>query len=102
MSGPQHVEVNMSRNRSWRRAQESKAKKKAREFLNRVSIIGNPTDSQVGKRASSVCSCSCFMCGNPRTYFGSITLQEERNNDYFFSECEDIIHNRKEKYGSRY
>jgi len=30
----------------------------------------------LGQSIDAPCSCSCWMCGNPRRYFGERTLQE--------------------------
>lgn len=35
-------------------------------------------DSAAGLYANHGCNCSCSMCGNPRRYFGELTLQERR------------------------
>ena len=31
------------------------------------------------RRVNTSSMCSCWMCGNPRKYFGHLTLQEERH-----------------------
>ncbi len=38
-----------------------------------------PTDARhAGMFAHHGKVCSCFMCGNPRRYFGELTIQERR------------------------
>lgn len=32
--------------------------------------------------ADHLASCSCYMCGNPRKYFGDLTVQELKHQDY--------------------
>jgi len=34
--------------------------------------------------------CSCPMCGNPRKYFGYVTIQEKRSNDDFNEQLKDV------------
>lgn len=34
---------------------------------------------QLAKVINTPTPCSCPMCGNPRRYFGELTLQERRN-----------------------
>ena len=34
--------------------------------------------------------CSCFMCGNPRRYFGEKTIQERRADEAFIAELETL------------
>lgn len=36
---------------------------------------------RAGKLATTAPDCSCWMCGNPRRYFLSVTLQELKAND---------------------
>lgn len=32
----------------------------------------------LAKAVNTPCPCSCWMCGNPRRYFGELTRQERR------------------------
>lgn len=81
----------MERDRSYRRYQAERAKRKAAWFahylyqLDRPSKIpwaGGLTWEQVapgwiGRTAAMHCSCcSCPQCGNPRRHFGQRTRQE--------------------------
>lgn len=34
-----------------------------------------------GIYASCKCTCSCWMCGNPRKYFGKVTIEEQSQNE---------------------
>lgn len=36
----------------------------------------------IGRFAHTVPGCSCWMCGNPRRYFGEVTMQEQRFAEY--------------------
>ena len=40
-----------------------------------------PDKREVGKHVNTPTACSCWMCGNPRRYYGHQTLQERRSND---------------------
>ena len=63
------------RTAEFRIACVKKAKEKARR-----SIIGKDLDDKgIGKLANCHCRpCSCYMCGNPRKYYGAVTKQEKR------------------------
>jgi hypothetical protein len=56
-------------NRADRRHHDARMKKKARRVY--------PGDTN-GKLSDHLASCSCYMCGNPRKYFGEPTMQERR------------------------
>lgn len=47
---------------------------------------------QIGRHAQTPAACSCWMCGNPRKYFGERTVQERRflqdSQEYLNSPCE--------------
>ena len=63
------------RTRAFRRSCADRAKAKARGSLMGYGL----DDNDIGKLASCHCKpCSCYMCGNPRKYFGSVTLREKR------------------------
>jgi len=51
------------------------------EYRNQHQLIWDTYDDQ-GQRARSFREqpkgCSCFMCGNPRRWFGASTIQERR------------------------
>ena len=60
----------------YRRHQDWKAKQKAERIL---KLWGHEEiDSRlVGIEAGVHCKrCSCYMCGNPRRWFGELTVQE--------------------------
>lgn len=69
------------RDRAFRRNQTIRAKRKALIVL-KDSWDYNPKDvdpRNIGKVASTHGKpCSCWMCGNPRRYFGELTVQERR------------------------
>jgi hypothetical protein len=77
----------MKRNRAYIRAQKRRAKDRAYHI---VKDVWNEKDMLVNKdwinhMASTHCvPCSCSMCGNPRRYFGAITIQEIK--------CEEDMH----------
>ena len=64
----------MRRTAEFRIACVKKAKEKARR-----SFIGKDLDDKgIGKLANCHCRpCSCYMCGNPRKYYGVVTRQEK-------------------------
>ena len=66
----------MERTKAFRRSCEKKAKIKARK-----SMMAEGLDERgCGKLASTHCKpCSCEMCGNPRKWFGTKSLQERRS-----------------------
>jgi len=69
------------RDRAFTRGTKAKAKRKARRVLKIWFRDDNEIidDSRIGKNAVNHCkSCSCMMCGNPRTHFGELTVQEKR------------------------
>ena len=62
--------------RAERRDQQERIKRK------RCNMYHNKwaeTPIQKGKLANTGTLCSCYMCGNPRKYFGEETIQERRN-----------------------
>ena len=69
------------RDLAYRREQAEKAKRKAKDitanhwYFSRVQI----TPARIGVTASTHGKpCSCYMCGNPRKWFGELTVQERR------------------------
>ena len=69
------------RDRSYRRAEEVKAKRRAVKVL-KDSWDYDPEDinpRNIGKIASTHGKpCSCYMCGNPRRHFKEPTIQERK------------------------
>lgn len=50
-------------------------KEKRKHYSKNKGIL---SDRAVGTLFHSPARCSCFMCGNPRKYFGERTVQERR------------------------
>lgn len=44
------------------------------------------TSRQLGILAQTAAPCSCFACGNPRRYFGELTITELRENQHGLAE----------------
>jgi len=53
---------------------------KARFYQNLKTCLEDwqPTPKEAGMFANHGKVCSCWMCGNPRRYFGALTRQERR------------------------
>jgi len=69
------------RNRAWRRRQAQRAKHRTISFLkNNLNLKYQAYDPKaVGIWTSTHRRpCSCRSCGNPRKYYGALTLQEQR------------------------
>ena len=60
-------------NRALRRHHYQRLKRKRRHYY---GGYGRHRDDVQGKLARTAPSCSCWMCGNPRKYFGELTRQE--------------------------
>ncbi len=58
-----------------RRRHERRVKRRVRDYY---SAYARSDARASGKLAHTRQLCSCWMCGNPRRYFGEITLQERR------------------------
>ena len=58
-----------SSKRALRRHQKARVKAKARRIY--------PHDSEA-KSADHLAVCSCWMCGNPRKWYGEPTIQERK------------------------
>ncbi len=72
------------RDAAWRRAQEDRIRRKVRRYRvvqMHLQIEPEREPEIVGKWAHTRPVCSCWMCGNPRKYFGEITIQEQRLRD---------------------
>jgi hypothetical protein len=67
------------RTRAFRRTQDVQRKLRAVQVLkSRFEKGREPTAEEIGRTASvHGRDCSCWMCGNPRKYFGQKTLQEQ-------------------------
>lgn len=59
--------------RALRRHHYQRLKRKRRHYY---GGYGRHSDDIQGKWADTATVCSCWMCGNPRKYFGEITRQE--------------------------
>ncbi len=76
----------MNRTKAYRRFQEAKAKRRAKKYLRQIQMFDWEliTPDKIGYQASTHnVPCSCFMCGNPRKFFGERTLKERRADDAF-------------------
>ena len=63
---------------AFRRHQWQRAKQRAHHYL-RWLFAGEhtpPTDKQIIRYANDRKPCSCWMCGNPRRWFGQVTRSE--------------------------
>lgn len=56
------------------------AKRMKDKFRVRQAIhkLWGDSNKAAGTYANHGCSCSCVMCGNPRRYFGELTIQERK------------------------
>ena len=63
----------MERGIAYHRAQEQRLRKLRRMWWGRTL-----TGHDLGKVVDTPKPCSCWMCGNPRRYFGERTIQEQR------------------------
>jgi hypothetical protein len=66
-------EANMDSKRAERRAQIERLSKKRHDYWGR-ELHGK----FAGMVLATPAVCSCWMCGNPRKYFGERTIQERR------------------------
>ncbi len=48
--------------------------KKARRYFHGQDLAEHP--GRLGKAVHTAAACSCYMCGNPRKYFGERTISE--------------------------
>ena len=63
------------RGRAYRRHQLERAKRRVRQYYGGVHRADH---RRIGWLAHTPTPCSCWMCGNPRRYIRSLTLQERR------------------------
>jgi len=66
----------IDRGRAYRRHQRHRALARAARALRRLGLPVEPCRAYAF--AVDRKPCSCWMCGNPRRYFGEITVQERR------------------------
>ena len=61
------------RSKEFRRDKEKLYKDKAKNRVteNMLCCNSEPSDRQIGVQYHTNALCSCFMCGNPRTYNGN-------------------------------
>lgn len=50
--------------------------KRNRRFYHGYDLTENPR--YIGQAVHTPANCSCWMCGNPRKFFGEPTMQEKR------------------------
>lgn len=70
------------RDRAYRRQQDERARHRALRALERlfVSDLLRPIPARMVHRyAIDRTPCSCPLCGNPRRYFGTRSIQERRH-----------------------
>lgn len=92
----------MKRTRDWRRAQKDRYLKKAVRFYKEVARLES-SDINNHRRAVTRCPCSSWCCGNPRTHFNAVTMQELKFTCSHEGDLSDVgMPNRKEEYGTRY
>jgi uncharacterized protein YegJ (DUF2314 family) len=68
---------------AYRRHQRQRAKDRALRYLRGI-ISSDPhwiTPALVARYAVDRAPCSCWMCGNPRRFYGEVTTQELRASD---------------------
>lgn len=78
------------RDRSWRRAQRELAIARARRHMAHNGFLYAPyrymsdedLEVKLRKDAATPHPCSSHCCGNPRKWFGDLTLQEQRAEDW--------------------
>jgi hypothetical protein len=81
----------MARNRAYRRAQKERARAKAVYLIDRIWGLFHPRldrtpqnraraerwrIEKIQQMTDTRKPCSCHMCGNPRRWFGDLTLAE--------------------------
>ena len=66
------------RSRAVRRHHEERVKARVRSYYGGYARF---RPRSIGRIAHARQLCSCFMCGNPRHYWGGGTLQERRGLD---------------------
>lgn len=67
------------RNKDWRIHHSKRIKNKIKSWHTSKYY----DEINIKKRYHTKCVCSCFMCGNPRKYFGEETIQEKRSKNKF-------------------
>ena len=61
---------------AFRRYQQKRIKARVRRFLRWFYQPEWVSAKVIGLRAITRVPCSCWLCGNPRRYFGNVTRQE--------------------------
>jgi hypothetical protein len=67
--------------RALRRHHRYRLWRKRRFYWSRNLVEPNENPRSRGKVVDTPTPCSCWMCGNPRRYFGEKTLQELRQDE---------------------
>jgi len=81
--------------RAIRRHHRSRLKNNRKNYYGHDEAWNDPmTEGQLGVVVSTVPSCSCPMCGNPRRHFKQITRSEQLGQINFIEQLEecDIHH----------
>ena len=73
--------------RALRRHHYQRLKQKRRDYY---GSYGRHRDDVRGKLANTATVCSCWMCGNPRKFFGEITRQEARSALRFAEQWQEL------------
>jgi len=76
-----------NRQRAIRRYHYDRLKEK-RKFYYKYYNEDPWSEEKRGTLVSTSTPCSCWMCGNPRRYFKSVTRKEKINYEYYRQECE--------------
>jgi len=61
--------------RAQRRHDRERLKKKRSTYWDYTWYLEN---NSLGIMLNTPARCSCYMCGNPRRYFGEVTMQEKK------------------------
>jgi hypothetical protein len=70
--------MNNTGSRAKRRHHLARVKAKCRKRSAFLAAVASANARHVGMLAATRAACSCWMCGNPRKYFGERTVQERR------------------------
>lgn len=65
--------------RALRRHHKERMKRKADRIFNTINysgFIGEMDKEMLSRLADNLKPCSCYVCGNPRKWWGEVTFQE--------------------------
>lgn len=66
-----------NKKRAKRRHDDDRFLKKSKFICQ--NVFSNYDDKYARRRRDTRVPCSCWMCGNPRKFYGSKTIQEKKN-----------------------